>query len=245
MSKYWLKSQQNASQGFSLLETIIASMIFSAILILASSAFRFFTQNADRAVSSKQVMSDAMLAIDVRNSIKDIQYYFLPPQGKSHLPAELFFHGEPNWFTGISTSALNASASPSQISLFTKSEGEDKKLYYCEHSMKLSYPTMLATKDCDSPILMADEIDTINFSYYGWRGINSLYSTPGNNVALKDKKTWRDKWVAKELGVIPQYIRIELSYKPAARLYLPTELWFKLAEADPVHLGESRADSEV
>jgi hypothetical protein len=73
---------------------LIASTIFAAVLLIASSAFKFFMSMGSRSVNSEQVMQEAISAIKVRDSIKGLHHYYLRDNAISLNDAKPFFLGE-------------------------------------------------------------------------------------------------------------------------------------------------------
>ncbi|GLX77587.1 hypothetical protein tinsulaeT_09270 [Thalassotalea insulae] len=223
------------NQGFSLLEVLIASTIFASVLVVASSAFKFFVSTEQRPLNSESVMKQAMEIIKVRNSIKGLQHYYLKNKYEDLALPKLFFLGENNGFTGISREAMNFPSQPTRISVSIVRNNENKtSLSYCEFDNKTYYPELEIESSCENPLLIAQNIKQAKFSYFGWSSLQSLYGNSAYSPLLEREKEWSPVWDARERGVLPQYIKVELEYEIITDSYQPLQLWFHISDADPV-----------
>lgn len=232
-------------QGFSLLETLIASTIFATVLLLASSAFKFFMSVGERPVNSELVMQETMTSITLRGAIKGLYHYYIKTTAVTIEPAKLFFLGTKDGFTGITVNAIDFSQQPTRITVSeTKDQMTVSNLVYCEYDNSILFPTLNIKAKCKNPKVIASNIKKIDFSYFGWSSLNHLYGIPSVSNSLVENKAWSTTWDAAKRGLLPQFIKIELAYSEEKTEYQPTQLWFHVSDADPVQFSIHGASIE-
>jgi prepilin-type N-terminal cleavage/methylation domain-containing protein len=232
-------------RGFSLLETLIASTIFATVLLLASSAFKFFMSIGERPVNSQSVMQESMASITLRGAIKGLYHYYIKQNAVTNAPAKLLFLGTKNGFTGISVSALDFPQQPARITLSEKKDNAGiLNLAYCEYDNNVIYPTVNIKTECDSPKTIATNIKKFHFSYFGWSSISHLYNNPYTSNNLIKNKEWSVNWDASIRGILPQFIKIEIEYNEKQATFQPTQLWFHITDADPVQFSTNGNSNE-
>lgn len=238
-----LKKPPQLQQGFSLLEALIASTIFATVLLIASSAFKFFMSIGSREVNSEQVMQDTMNSIKLRNAIKGLHHYYLRENAISLKDAKPFFWGSQDGFTGITLNAVDFSSQPTRISIAAQTDKNNiTNLIYCEYNNKVAFPTAKVEPECDYPKILAANIKRLEFDYFGWSSLNALYNSAP--VSLTSDKVWAREWNAAKRRLLPQYIRISIDYNEGQMPYYPTQLWFRLADADPVQFSVNTTSNE-
>lgn len=238
--------QHQKQQGFSLLEALIASTIFAAVLLIASSAFKFFMSMGSRSINSEQVMQDTMNAIETRDSIKGLHHYYLRENAISQKDAKPFFWGSPDGFTGITLNAIDFGSQPTRISVTVQRDLNDiTNLLYCEYNNKEEFPKNSIMAECTKPKVLIDNAKSIEIEYFGWVSLNALYDNTNTSViGLSNQKVWAHEWDASKRGLLPQYISILISYDKIKVSYQPTQLWFHIADADPVQFSVNTVDNE-
>lgn len=220
------------SQGFSLLEALIAATIFSLILMVSSNAFQFFMQVGARPINSKMVLSQTIDMLNIRDSIKSLHYYYTPSSTLNNAPSTLFFSGNSKAFTGITINSINFKDKPTRlvVSVGDNIAGESS-LTYCEHDLSKEYPSIRIKKGCDNPKYLATNISDVQFKYFGWRSMDALQ---GISNGQPDSE-WSTTWSGDKRKILPEFIHISFR-RQNEDSYLPTQFWFKLADADPVQI---------
>ena len=241
--KKLLQKTFKQQQGFSLIETIIASLIFAAVIAIASLAFKFFITNSTKTSLSDEILNETAVMINLRNAIKGTEHYFLPLKRQQLLGPKLFFHGSDYSFTGITTHSLRFPSQPTQYRVFVQTSEDNKKsLLYCEYNMKESYPLLTKDDNCSFTATIADSIDGVSISYFGYDSVNDLFGI--KRSSNKDKKRWKTDWDGAVAKILPQFIQLKIEYQEKVASYKPEQIWFRIADADPVHLAESNGSNE-
>lgn len=233
-----MNNERKLQSGFSLLEAIIASAIFSAVLIIASSAFKFYMSAGSRTVNSENIVKETMLAIKIRDSIKEIQHYYLKLNTLSSDDPVLFFKGAENGFTGISANSINYPEQSTKIALFKSQDADGYySLIYCEFDNKTTYPTLDVASQCQQPIIWIEKLKEISFTYFGFKSLESLYNTSAyfgeeQNV----KKEWSVNWDGSLRNVLPQFVQINITYPDDETGYYAEQIWLKIPDTDPLQI---------
>jgi hypothetical protein len=225
---------------------LIASTIFAAVLLIASSAFKFFMSMGSRSVNSEQVMQEAISAIKVRDSIKGLHHYYLRDNAISLNDAKPFFWGSEAGFTGITLSSIDYEKQPTRISVSVL-EGENslRDLVYCEYDTTQEFPTYTITPECEYPIIVATGINTIEVDYFGWLSLNALFDSSATmGVNLTKKTDWSKNWDTTKRGLLPKFIKISIEYDEGKSTYQPRQLWFQITDADPVQFSVNTTNNE-
>ena len=239
--------KRKKQQAFSLLEILIASTIFSVVLLVASSSFKFFMSMGSRQINSEGVMQESMNMIKIRSAIKGIQSYYIRKSAISLQDSVLFFQGKSDGFTAMTISSIDFPAQPARISVAKKQENANQwNLVYCEYDNRIEFPLTSLDINCDDPKIIASNIESVDFSYFGWSSLDTLYSLSGTSqiVQFTNKKVWATPWDAAQRGIIPQYIKISVTYMAGVKPYQPSQLWFHLSDADPVQISTNNTLDE-
>ena len=217
------------NKGYTLIEVLVAMVIFSVLITLAVSSYRYFFS----ATASKNGQTYALSLLSQRKlintSIKAIEpYYYLSYDNKS----TLFFQGEKQNLSFISynPSYLNE---PLVIStLFIANSG--KELRYCERPLG-SLPLAnyrFRENDClESKLYL--QADNINFSYYSWKDAFEFYDYYSEhlNVTVKPKPQWRAQYNSDKTLALPLFIRIHTTKNDGL---LPAEFMFEVPPELPL-----------
>ncbi|GAA0815192.1 hypothetical protein GCM10009111_13140 [Colwellia asteriadis] len=216
-------------KGYTLIEVLVSMVIFSILITLAVSSYRYFFS----ATASKNSQAHALSLLSQRKiintSIKALEpYYYVDYDNKSRL----FFLGEKERlsFVSYNPSYLNE---PLTIStLFLAESGNE--LYYCEQALGtislMNY--RFRERDClEKKLYLKGE--NIRFSYFSWKNALELdsYFSEYLNVNVKPKPQWRSQYDSAETLALPLYIKISTSN---ALGLLPNEFMFEVPQELPI-----------
>lgn len=199
-----------------------------------------------RAVNSEQVMQATMDSIKLRDAIKGLHHYYLRENAISLKEARPFFWANQDGFTGITLNGIDFNNQPARISVtaLTKENGITD-LIYCEYDNRQTFPKKSIAAECDSPKVLANNIKTIDITYFGWTSLNALYDNPVvSAISMANKKGWAKEWDGAKRGLLPQYISISIGYAEGGMPYQPTQLWFHLTDADPLQFSVNAASNK-
>lgn len=216
-------------KGYTLVEVLISMVIFSVLITLAVSSYRYFFS----ATASKNAQAYTLSLLSQRKiintSIKAVEpYYYVDYENKSRL----FFLGEKARlsFVSFNPSYLNE---PLVIStLFITNSGNE--LHYCEQALGsvslVNYK--FRENDCPNSKLYLKG-DNISLSYFTWKNALELdnYFSEYLNVNIKPRPKWRAPYNSAETLALPLYIKISTSN---ASGLLPLEFMFEVPQEIPL-----------
>lgn len=236
--------------GFSLLEALIASTIFAAVLLIASTAFKFFMGQGTREINSQSVMYELMNSIKVRESISATYSYFIKKTAISHEQARVFFFGSQEGFTGITVKPLTFEGQSTRYSVFSINNRVENlstmQLVYCEYDNNREYPLVKIGNTCSHPIVLANHIKNVEYSYFGWPSSDVFFFSASefNSTTNKAKKEWTSIWNAEIRNILPEYIKVTVEYAGIVKPYRPKQFWFKVNETDPLQYRNNNISYE-
>ena len=199
-----------------------------------------------RTVNSERVMQDTMRIIKIRSSIKGLHHYYLPESAINLKESKPFFLGNRDGFTGITLNSIDFDKQPARISVTTRRAPLNMTdLVYCEYNNKQNFPVKSIKSECERPRVLITNVDKVKFNYFGWSSLNALYEgVAASSNGLSNKKVWAETWDATTLGLLPQYIKITFTYGEKVLPYQPQQLWFHIADADPLQFNVNSSNNE-
>jgi prepilin-type N-terminal cleavage/methylation domain-containing protein len=223
-------------KGYTLIEVLVSMVIFSVLITLAVSSYRYFFSSLGKNVNQDYKLSLLTQRKIMNVTVKSLEpYYFMSYESKP----TLFFYG-----TKTSVSFISYSPSyldePLVISTLFITDS-NKELRYCERalgSLKLnSY--VFRTNDCPESKLYF-EGENIDIAYFGWENALELsdYYSEYLDVVIKPEPKWRNEYNGAEANTLPLFIKITHTTKNSL---LPKEFMFELPEELP---GAKRDKSE-
>lgn len=224
------------SKGYTLIEVLVSMVIFSILMTLAVSSYRYFFTATGSKANSAYDLSLLTKRKVINTSLRGIQaYYYQGADGKS----KLFFKGERSSFSFITNTPSYISEPLAIASFFLLQSGT--LLAYCETPLGsialLDYRFKPANCPDYQTYLTAEEIQ---FSYFTWKDVFELdnYYSEMLNVAVKPKPLWRQQYDSAETIILPLYVKI--TTKNGEPL-LPRELFFELPQEIPHTKGDKNA----
>lgn len=231
-----MRALMRKNKGYTLIEVLVSMVIFSVLITLAVSSYRYFFSSIGVKKGQAYTLSLLTQRKIINTSIRGLEpYYYIDYDNKS----KIFFHGNKNNFSFISyrPSYLDE---PLVISTFFIIES-GRELHYCERalgSVQLK-DYFFRESDCqDSKLYFSSE--NISFSYFGWKNgfeLSNFYSEY-LSVAIQPKPNWRALYNSAETEVLPLFIKIKHAINNDL---IPPEFMFELPDELP---GAKRDKSE-
>lgn len=228
------------NKGYTLIEVLVSMVIFSVLITLAVSSYRYFFSATSKKNSQSYNLSMLTERKIINTSIQDIQaYYYQDFDGKN----KLFFHGTKNSFSFVSNSPSYLDASMVVATVFASHS--NTQLRYCEQA--LGSVSLLnfhfRESDCsNSKLYLLSE--NIKFLYFSWKDAFELdnYYSDLLNITIKPKPMWRTQYLSAQTLALPLMIKIKIETKPNQDL-LPAELMFKVPQEQPQAKRDKNASS--
>lgn len=222
--------------GYTLIEVLVSMVIFSVLITLAVSSYRYFFNSIDKKKNQEYRLSLLTQRKIINTSVKRLEpYYYVDYDSKP----KLFFHGRKSDFSFVSAqpSYLNE---PLVIStFFTANSG--RELYYCERALGSIQLQNYSFRDSDCETKHLYLLgEGIAFSYFGWKDgfeLSNFYSEY-LNVTVQPTPKWREQYDSAESLVLPLFIKVKHTTRNSL---VPTEFMFELPHELP---GAKRDKSE-
>ncbi|WP_448563806.1 PulJ/GspJ family protein [Thalassotalea ganghwensis] len=224
------------TRGYTLIEVLVAMVIFSVLMTLSVSSYRYFFNATVSKGNTEYDLSLLTKRKIINNAIKGLQpYYYAGLDGKN----ELFFKGEKRYFSFITNTPGYLDEPLVIANFFVRESG--KVLAYCE--LPLGSVNLLNYRFREShcnEYQVYTSADNIEFSYFTWKDVLELdnYYSEMLNIAIKPKPLWREQYDSAKTIILPLYIKVMI--EGGSRL-LPSELLFEV----PEELPHTKADKNA
>lgn len=190
--------------AFTLVEVLVAMTIFSIVIAISVSSYRFALQQMGKKVDKAEVRALASLKV-LRQQMKGVKPYFVSVYDKpSDMP---FFVGSQKEITFITEASLLTKSPLSIVSLFSTDQG----ISYCELPFgSVGLPDYRQGNDrCENPTVLF-EGENVRFRYFGWKDQFEFYNYFSEYFAppTKPKPTWYSNYDGRERGITPIFIEI-------------------------------------
>lgn len=197
------------TKGFTLLEMLVAMMVLSMVVLVASNAYSIFSHKWQGRLGhfNETAMQYRMETI-VDSVLSKITAYVV--FNSQHLP-RLYFEGNKNGFVAVSLSSIFSSSVPAVIRLRTEQNNNfGYDLWYDEWPMQdgLLYKTTQDVKYTRSVLLLKDA-RRIDFNYYGWPSLADKQWDPESQQEQRPEG-WSDEFNALERHVQPEKVRVDV-----------------------------------
>ena len=216
------------SKGYTLIEVLVSMVIFSVLMTLAVSSYRYFFSATNKTNSQSYNLSLLTERKIINTSIRDIQaYYYQDFDGENRL----FFHGTKNSFSFVSNSPSYLNASMVVATVFASNS--NTQLRYCEQALgSVSlFNFHFRESDCsDSKLYLLSE--NIKFLYFSWKDAFELddYYSDLRNITIKPKPIWRAQYLSAQTLALPLFIKVETKQ---SNDLLPVEFMFEVPQEQP------------
>ncbi|WP_286259833.1 PulJ/GspJ family protein [Pseudoalteromonas apostichopi] len=213
--------------AFTLVEVLIAMVIFSLVMTLAVSSYRYSILNLTKQDKSRSV--DTLTTVKlINNQVRSLKPFFHINQEGAKTP---FFVGEEKSMLFITESPIIVSTPIAIAALII----ENNKLEYCEvpfgnfplHQPPSSFP-------CGEKLVYLDA-DEVEISYFGWKNsfeLDDFYSEY-LNVNVKPSPKWYGTFKGNIRGLVPMFVKIASDKH--------SDIILKIPEVTPYQLGANNA----
>lgn len=197
--------------GFTLVEVLVAMVIFALLMILVSNAMSFSFNFWSRNHSQLDTKVDEFIIFEkLSRATKATQPYgVFVEDGK----VELFFKGSEQYVSFVSDIGLYQPG-PSLIQLQVSSnELGEQRLEVSEHSMSewlFTEEKQLSNLQFEWQTLFS-QVRSVRFEYFGYRNLASLNQDLLNNnplAALNKNKAWLNNYSGETNLILPEVIKL-------------------------------------
>lgn len=204
-----------SQRAFTLVEVLIAMVIFSLVMTLAVSSYRYSLQNL-----SKQGKNNNLAALTTQKLINKqirtaLPFYYTLYTGSN----ALFFEGTESSVQFITDHPILID-SPLAVVELKVSENE---VSYCEIAFgSVSLESVSKGTTCDKKITYL-EGNRIQLHYFGWKDSLELdnYYSEYLSINVKPSPKWSSEYSATQRGVLPLFLKISLSSEREIVLKIP------------------------
>ena len=207
---------KRTQSAFTLVEVLVAMVIFSLVMTLSVTSYRYSLSTLTKEDKSYQVKTLTTIKL-INKQVRSLIPFIYRTELNEQVP---FFEGTSNRVSFITDKPILVN---SPIAVATLSVN-DKSLEYCEAEYGLCLLDSIARQDlsCDSPIIYMQGED-IELSYFGWKDGFELsnYYSEFFSVAVKPKPAWSPIFSAEKRKILPLFIKINTEEQSAIILKIP------------------------
>ena len=225
-------------RGLTLLEMLVALSIMTAVMTLASSAYRYYVlrlnQQQNQLTSQLQQLK---VSTAWQHQISAAAQYYVNIDGKNRL----FFHGEPTELMWTSYRSMQQADLPATAWLGII----NAELVYCEATIRQLFVTKSwpsSNELCDifrQPIRAATKLD---ISYFGFKNLTEKFAglSEGSQVVSPFKPEWLKQYRGDEIDLLPLFLKFDITSDDQQ-----LEYWLQIVESDPDKVRLHMSSDEI
>ncbi|MEL0633123.1 type II secretion system protein [Pseudoalteromonas carrageenovora] len=224
----YIGNSKKVQSAFTLIEVLVAMVIFSLVMTVSVTSYRFSVSELTKAEKSYQTNKLTTIKL-INNQIHSLIPFIFRTELAEQVP---FFQGNETGFSFITENPIQVDSplAVAQLKIV------DDKLLYCEtqYGMFLLEDIDHINHECSSPITYLSG-EGISISYFGWKDsfeLSNFYSEY-LNVAVKPVPTWSAKFSAAKRKLMPLYINISIEEQ--------SDILLKIPQLSSLALGASNA----
>jgi len=216
------------NKGYTLVEVLTAMVIFSLVISIAVSSYRYFFSATGKTSKNKDDLALLTKRKIINQSIKAMQaYYYRNFEGTN----KLFFYGDQNVVSFVSDHPSLLEEPLVVANLYVTNSGKD--LMYCEQGLGTVNLDNYKFREsqCEHKLVYLTN-EQIKMSFFAWENhleLDDFYSEFTTQV-VEPKPKWRLQYDAKTTLSLPLFIKVSLTGK---NKMLPNEFMFKIQEELP------------
>ncbi|MGO2073943.1 MAG: type II secretion system protein [Pseudoalteromonas sp.] len=201
-------------QAFTLVEVLIAMVIFSLVMALSVTSYRFSLMNLTKVNKNEKITSLTRIKV-INKQIHSMLPIFFHLDNGQQAP---FFQGNNSQFSFITESPIQVH-SPMAIATLRV---VDNQLSYCESEFGTSKLENFKGNKCNESFLYLIGED-IELSYFGWKNNleESDYFSEYLSQPVKPTPKWSSVFLSQDRKLLPIYIEIKRKDQSPIRFKLP------------------------
>jgi prepilin-type N-terminal cleavage/methylation domain-containing protein len=213
-------------RGLTLLEMLVALSIMSAVMMLASSAYRYYVlgfnlQQKQLSVQMNQLKINTgwqqQLAATAQYYVRNLDVNLLLYVGKSH---------ELTWVS-------HRSVQHADLPAIAWMGLEDGQWFYCEATIRQLLVTTAipdSNQICSYYKQAIGPANQLNFSYFGWKSPAEKYAgiSEGTQQVSPFKQEWYGEYFGESTQLLPTYTKLDVTHDGVTNSY-----WIQIVESDP------------
>lgn len=224
-------------RGLTLLEMLIATVILTAVLSLASSAYSYYVAGFNKSQDKiLQQLQQTKAELSWQDQLAAAFDYNIKVDSYNYKP---WFKGESDNVSWVATTSMQQPGKVAVAWLGLK----DNSLVYCERLLVqalLTRPDLKPETLCNTYSLIVKQADKISMQYFSWPTLadrqNALSeSYPGMQIQPARWFTQLDSFLT---GILPMFIKITVEFEGET-----TEFWVRLENTDLQRLGIFMSES--
>jgi prepilin-type N-terminal cleavage/methylation domain-containing protein len=209
---------RNRNAGFTLLEVLIATMVLSAVVYLATLSYSMFLNVwEEKRLTDTSAINDYRSHILVRSALESIyDYYVTDPANEKAGRYYPFFKGKGDMIEFVTLSSVFSKGAPAIARLRLERQdmaaGEYYKVIYEEAPLDQTYIKYADDKtEYSHAMVVYTEVKKINIRYYGeWetRWVPERYD-------FETVYRWQETFCGEKRNTVPETIELTLNTKAA------------------------------
>jgi|GEM_PF-5627656 len=213
-------------RGLTLLEMLVALSIMSAVMMLASSAYRYYVLGLNQQQKQLQTQLTQLKAHTAwQQQLSAAALYFV----KKPELNQLLFVGQLHEVTWMSHRSVQQADLPAIAWMGV----ENGVWLYCEATLRQLFVTTqipTSTQICEPFRQEIAPVSQLRFSYFGWKSPAEKYAGMGEGAQVINpfKPEWHDEYDAAVKELLPTYIKLDVTTDSGSNSY-----WVQVVESDP------------
>lgn len=207
------RSNLKQSAGFTLVEVLVATMVLSLVIFLATFSYSLFLNTWEKkSVTNNRVISDYRSHVLVRAALESIyDYYITDPENERNGRHYPYFNGEKKMIEFVTLSSIFNKGVPAAARLRLECrDGADRnycRLIYEETSLEQRYIRYADDKMVyDHTLIVYSGLEKLNFRYYGQYELKWNAAAENYDVIRK----WQETFSGEKRNTIPEIIEVTL-----------------------------------
>ncbi|MFH4665286.1 prepilin-type N-terminal cleavage/methylation domain-containing protein [Vibrio cidicii] len=222
-------------RGFTLIEMLVAMVLLSATVMIATSGYRQYISGSRTFVSKyKEDVKQHQVKALVRERLEHSLLYY-SKKSSNFYSKEVFpyWYGDKNQIQAVTSSSLSMPENSALYRLFLK----DDRVVYCEENIDKSIPIMhlQPTMNCFDEVIVAEKVSNMQISYFGWPNIMDMILAQNRDISLgvAQARRWMDKYYGLDTQLMPDWMKVTIVFISGE-----SEVWFiDLQNQDTDNMG--------